>query len=223
MSRGIFVSYRREDAAHFAGRLFDSISAGLPGLKVFMDVDSIRLGADFVQVLQEQLASCNALILVIGPRWLGQGGKRLDDPSDFVRLEIEAAISRKIPIVPVLVDGAEMPSEDEIPASVRPITRRQYVRIDHENYSAVVRGLVSQLADLVKGQEEIKPDEVRAPSGVLRLSVIAVVVAVATLNVIWSIVSAASTWHIVAAMFFLLVALGMSGWIWVHPRRHPVP
>jgi TIR domain len=148
MSHNIFLSYRRDDAAHFAGRLVDSISRGLPGVKMFIDVDSISPGADFVKVMQEQLASCHAMILVIGPRWLGQGGRRrLDNPDDFVRLEIEAAINRKIPIVPVLVDGAAMPREDEIPASLHSITRRNYVRIDHENYSAVAPRLVSQLAD----------------------------------------------------------------------------
>ncbi|HMA73912.1 MAG TPA: toll/interleukin-1 receptor domain-containing protein [Xanthobacteraceae bacterium] len=166
MSQSIFVSYRRDDVDHFAGRLVDSISAKIPGVKVFMDVDSIRFGADFVEVLWEQLASCRAMILVIGPSWLAQdqGGKsRLDDPDDFVRLEIETAIKRNVPIVPVLVDGAAMPKENEIPASVRSIRRRHHVSIDHESYSAILPGLVSQLTDLVRpssaGQGERKPAE----------------------------------------------------------------
>jgi len=153
MLAGIFLSYRREDSRHFAGRLFDSISSALPNIRVFMDVDSIRFGEDFVDVLNEQLNSCQALLVVIGPSWLqkrGDTGKtNLDDPDDFIRIEIETAITRKIPVIPVLVDGAQMPAQNEIPETLRPLRRRQFIRIDHDNYNPVVKQLVVQLSELV--------------------------------------------------------------------------
>jgi hypothetical protein len=149
----IFISYRREDSSHFAGRLFDSIKEALPRAGVFMDVDSIGFGEDFADVLNERLKSCEAVLVIIGPKWLepiGDNRKtRLDDQDDYIRLEIETALDRKIPLIPVLVDGAQMPGENQIPEKLRGLRRRQLVRIDHDNYTPVVRHLVSQLSRLV--------------------------------------------------------------------------
>ena len=112
-SSGVFISYRRQDAAYPAGWLFDRLTGHLGEGHVFKDVDSIRLGDDFVDKITAAVGTCAVLLAVIGPRWLTasgeEGGRRLDDPADFVRLEIEAALTRGVRVIPVLVDGARMP------------------------------------------------------------------------------------------------------------------
>jgi hypothetical protein len=102
-----------------------------------------------------------ALLVIIGPNWLrktGAAGRtNLDDPDDFIRLEIENAITRKIPLIPVLVDNAEMPGENELPPSLRPLRRRHFVRVNHENYTPVVERLVSQLSNLLQVAQPTGP------------------------------------------------------------------
>src|SRR5580693_2788527 len=113
MSGQIFISYRREEAAYAAGRLFDRLLRRFPKSQIFMDVDRLEAGEDFVEAIDASVASCDVLIAVIGRRWLDasdQGGKRrLDNPEDFVRLEISAALRRRVRVIPVLLDGALMP------------------------------------------------------------------------------------------------------------------
>jgi hypothetical protein len=105
----VFISYRRGDAAYPAGRLFDRLVDRFGAGRVFEDVDSIEPGDDFAEVITATVESCAVLLAVIGPHWLaaaGQDGRRrLDDPEDFVRLEIEAALARGVRVIPVLVDG----------------------------------------------------------------------------------------------------------------------
>src|SRR4051794_11122419 len=111
----IFISYRRGDAAGHAGRLFDSLSARYGRDRVFMDRDSITPGVDFVERIDEALASCEAAVIVIGEDWIRitgpDGRRRLDDPADYVRTEVVASLARShVRVVPVLVGGAPMPS-----------------------------------------------------------------------------------------------------------------
>ena len=125
----VFISYRREETAYAAGWLFDRLADHFGRSQIFKDVDSIELGADFVTVITTAVASCDVLLAVIGDRWVTMtddlGRRRLDDPDDFVRLEIEAALARNILIVPILVDGASMPHADELPPGLAGLTRRQ--------------------------------------------------------------------------------------------------
>src|SRR5688572_23306247 len=110
---GIFVSYRRQETQHVAGRLADRLTLRFGVERVFMDVDSIAPGADFTKAITEAVSRCDVLIALIGRQWTGvvdaDGARRLDDPDDFVVQEIHAALERDIPVVPVLVDGATMP------------------------------------------------------------------------------------------------------------------
>ena len=119
MSGGVFISYRREDAAGFAGRIYDRLIQTLGRESVFIDVDNIPAGLDFVDVLSERVGRCDALIAVIGRNWLAAADRdnrrRLDDPNDFVRIEIGSALERSVPVIPVLVDGAAMPNADDLP------------------------------------------------------------------------------------------------------------
>jgi hypothetical protein len=109
MRGGVFICYRREDSAGFAGRIYDRLKMSLGRESVFIDVDNIPAGRDFVEVLTERVGRCDALVALIGKNWLASADKdnrrRLDDSSDFVRIEIEAALERNVPVIPVLVDG----------------------------------------------------------------------------------------------------------------------
>src|ERR1700747_1122745 len=107
---GIFVSYRRQDSSHLAGRLYDHLADRFGEGQVFMDVDTIEPGLDFAEEVTRAVAACQVLVAVIGPAWLtaadGRGRRRLDDPDDFVRLEIETALVRGVRVIPVLAQGA---------------------------------------------------------------------------------------------------------------------
>ncbi len=115
----IFISYRRDDSSGHAGRLYDHLTGHFGQGQVFMDVDAIQPGLHFVEVVQEAVSACDALIAVIGQEWLevsdASGTRRLDDPSDMVRLEIATALERGIPVIPVLVRGVQMPREADLP------------------------------------------------------------------------------------------------------------
>src|SRR6266511_6312114 len=114
----IFINYRRDDSRGTAGRLNDRLIETFGRNKIFMDVDHIPAGADFVAYLNEQVASSDAFLIVIGPNWLDakdeSGRRRLDDHDDFVAIEIAAALERNIRVIPVLIDGARMPKASEL-------------------------------------------------------------------------------------------------------------
>ena len=119
----IFISYRRSDSADIAGRIYDRLVDEFGPDLIFKDVDSIPLGADFKKALDERVSECSVLLAIIGDRWADArdetGKKRLDDRADFVRVEIESALKRDIPVIPLLVRGAQMPSEEDLPYSLR--------------------------------------------------------------------------------------------------------
>ena len=126
---GIFLSYRRSDSTDTTGRIYDRLVSDLGKESVFKDVDSIPLGTDFRTQLNHVLGRCQAVLVVVGVRWLeaqnAAGMRRLDDPDDFVRLALEAALARGIPVIPVLVAHATMPTEAQLPPSLVPFAYRQ--------------------------------------------------------------------------------------------------
>lgn len=146
---GIFISYRRDDAAGYAGRLYDGLSSHFGTDQVFMDVEGIELGTDFVTAIERAVGSCKVLIVVIGDEWLSTtdaaGRRRLDDPHDFVRLETRVALERGIRVVPVLVGGALMPRADELPDELKPLARRQAIEISHKQWESSTRELIRAL------------------------------------------------------------------------------
>ena len=119
-SGGFFVSYRRSDSQGEAGRLFDDLVKHFGEDTVFMDVAAIEAGRDFRKAIEDGVTKCGVLLVMIGPEWLDakdeRGGRRPQDPSDFVRIETASALKRDIPVVPVLVRGAKMPSTEQLPA-----------------------------------------------------------------------------------------------------------
>lgn len=147
--RGIFISYRREDAEGQAGRLFDDLSAHFGGDAVFMDVAGIKKGLDFRRIIDEHVASCGVLLVLIGKRWLSatdsKGKRRLDDANDFVRLETAAALSRDIPVVPVLVQDAVMPTEQDLPDVLKELAFRNGTELTHARWDSDVKLLIEDL------------------------------------------------------------------------------
>ena len=119
---GIFVSYRRQETSHLAGRLYDRLADRFGEGQVFIDVATIEPGVDFAEEIFRAVAACKVLLAVIGPAWLTaadeRGRRRLDDPDDIVRLEIEAALSRGVRVIPILVEGAVMPTRQDLPESL---------------------------------------------------------------------------------------------------------
>jgi hypothetical protein len=134
----IFISYRREETAYPAGWLYDRLADHYGAGQVFKDVDSIQLGDDFVEVITRAVGSCDVLLALIGDEWLTitdeHGRRRLDDPDDFVRLEIEAALARDVRVIPILVDGARMPRAEELPDSLAKLVRRQALELSPSRF-----------------------------------------------------------------------------------------
>ncbi len=148
----IFLSYRRDDCAGFAGRLADALEAELGHGSVFRDVDDIRPGEDFIQAIELHLRDVSAVLVMIGPNWLGasSGGKRrLDDAGDFVRQEIEAALASGKPLIPLLVSNATMPLEADLPAAIAGLSRRQAVVLSDSNWRGDVERFVKDLRTLL--------------------------------------------------------------------------
>lgn len=131
---GVFISYRRDDTAWPAARLYDLLAARLGPEHVFKDIDNIEPGQDFVERITSAVTGCDAALVLIGPRWAtitdAEGRRRLDDPDDFVRLEVATALARGILVIPILVDDADMPAPEALPTELAGLSRRQAVDID---------------------------------------------------------------------------------------------
>ena len=150
---GIFINYRRDDSAPWAGRLFERLAREFPRNQLLMDVDAIEPGLDFVQVLDEQVSGCTVLLAIIGPNWTDsrnrKGVRRLDNPDDFVRIELSSALKRNVRVIPVLIDGARMPREEDLPEPLKSLARRNAVQVSHVRFGADTQGLVDVLHRLM--------------------------------------------------------------------------
>jgi hypothetical protein len=149
MNRQIFISYRRDDSSYAAGRLYDRLSMRFGKDQIFMDIDTIELGVDFVQSIGEAVGACHVLIAIIGKKWVeisdATGFRRLDNPNDFVRLELVSALERDVYIIPALVDGSTMPLEDDLPEALKPLARRNGLQIGHTRFDSDVDRLIRGL------------------------------------------------------------------------------
>jgi hypothetical protein len=116
---GVFISYRRKESSHVAGRLADRLIDRFGAERVFIDVEAIKPGMDFAEAISQAVEACMVLVAVIGPGWLSaadeRGRARLDDPDDLVRLEVGAALARGVLVIPVLVENAIMPGRKDLP------------------------------------------------------------------------------------------------------------
>ena len=146
----IFLSYRRSDSADVTGRIYDKLIQTFAKKQIFKDVDSIPLGVDFRQHLNKKVGECNVLIAIIGAQWIEpnvpKGQKRIDDEKDFVRIEIESALQRKIPVIPVLVRGAQMPAVEDLPESLIELAFRNGIPVRpdpdfHRDMERLIQGI----------------------------------------------------------------------------------
>ena len=141
----VFMSYRRDDSSYVADRICEALSARLGAGSVFKDIDAIPLGADLREVIGNSVATCRVLLAIVGKEWLSvtdpNGRPRLDNAEDYVRIEIESALERNIPVIPVLVRGAAMPRADELPDSLAALAYRagMLVRADPDFRSDIAR------------------------------------------------------------------------------------
>ena len=149
----VFISYRRSDSLAQTGRLYDRLNRAFPGM-FFRDVSEIGVGVDFVNQVERAVGGSVALLAVIGPAWAtaaDEGGRRLDDVDDFVRVEVRTALTRKIRIIPVLVGNAEMVTDEQLPDDLKPLTRWNAIRIVEDYYDQgiekLVRSLVPELGE----------------------------------------------------------------------------
>jgi TIR domain len=145
----IFVNYRRHDSEGEAGRLFDELEKHFGEQSVFMDVAGIEPGQDFRKAIDKSVSSCSVLLAVIGPHWLeakdNSGVRRLDDPADFVRIELASALRSSIPVVPVLVRGSKMPRADELPDDLKDLAYRNAVELTHARWKCDIPLLIRAL------------------------------------------------------------------------------
>jgi hypothetical protein len=149
----VFISYRRQDSAAYAGRLYDAMVARFGERNVFMDLD-LAPGVDFVERITEAVSACQVLIEVIGPSWAtvkdDEGKLRIADPEDFVRLELEIALKRpEVTVIPVLVSGAQMPDRDDLPPELGAIARRNALDLSDRRWRYDVGQLIGALEELL--------------------------------------------------------------------------
>lgn len=149
MKHRVFISYRRDDSRWVVKNIYQNLLKVFSKDQIFMDVDGISYGADFKKTIQEQVKECNVLIAVIGKNWLHSvdknGKRRIDDPNDFVRIEISTALKREIRVIPLLVDKASMPSSEELPEELSSLTWRNAIEVSDLNFDVDVKRLVKSL------------------------------------------------------------------------------
>jgi TIR domain/Sel1 repeat len=154
MANKIFISYRRDDSAGTAGRLHDRLAERFGQDNLFIDVDNLPAGADFVEYLGKQIANCEIFLCTVGPNWLNakddDGRRRLDQPDDYVRVEIAEALKRTIPVIPVLIDGARLPKRAELPEDIASLTRRQAVEVRNSNFRRDADDLTQKINGILK-------------------------------------------------------------------------
>jgi TIR domain len=149
MAQRIFISYRRQDSRGDAGRIYDRLRPEFGEAGLFMDVSDIRLGVNFVKVLRDEVAKCDVLLAVMGPGWLDakddDGSCRLDNPNDFVRVEIAAALARDIPVIPILLEGTRMPKASLLPVDLQELSQRHGLDVRHTSFRPDIDKLITAL------------------------------------------------------------------------------
>lgn len=147
---GVFISYRRNEAAAYAGRLYDRLAARFGKERVFIDTENIGWGDDFVEAITEAAESCAVMIALISPRW-SRGAGMQAELDDYVRLEVSKALGRKIRVIPILIQGASMPAQKDLPEDLSPLIRRNALALsDDARWERDVEDLIKSLEGLLK-------------------------------------------------------------------------
>jgi hypothetical protein len=189
----IAISYRREDSLPVAGHLYDRMEQRFGKQNVFMDFDSIRPGFDFRDQIKGTIERSKVVIAVIGPHWLGEqsdGSRRIDDPADFVRLEVACALERGIPVIPVLINNTAMPTPKMLPADIQALAFRHALPLDSGlDFRQHADRLISSISDTVglpsspPAVTSVRKPEYRLVFGAVTLGV--AIAAMVTVGIIW--------------------------------------
>ena len=165
---GIFISYRREETAAYAGRLRDRLVEEFGADQVFMDVDTIDLGLDFTEAIENAVSEVDALLCVMGREWASledeRGEKRLKDPTDFVRLEMASALKRNIRVIPVLVNNAEMPPSDDLPPDLSALVKRNALQVHDARFHSDVDLLIESLKRFAGKTQTVRDETIQSTS-----------------------------------------------------------
>ena len=173
MTENIFLSYRRDDSRGYTNAIYTLLEFHFGSGQIFMDIDTLVPGSDFVQSLEDAVEGCDIFLAIIGLRWENikdkEGNRRLENPEDFVRIEVAHALERGIPVIPVLVDGAAMPSSENLPDNLKELARRHafsigdYMRTDVQRLIKVLEKTFENLEQerlrLERAEEERKAKE----------------------------------------------------------------
>jgi hypothetical protein len=164
----IFVSYRADDSVHLTSRLAEDLAAHFGNRQVFRDHDSMALGTVYPERIHRALQECGTMIAVIGPHWLDardrNGLRRIDNPRDWVRVELRTAFQRGIPVIPVLLDGTHLPTREQLPTDIGLLSRSHYWQIRSQIVRADIRGLIEKLDPDARHSEQ--PRGTENPPGV---------------------------------------------------------
>jgi hypothetical protein len=169
MNGQIFISYRRDDTHGVTGRIYDRLLNSFERDQIFMDVDTISPGEDFVEAIEKAVSKCDIELVVIGKNWVTisrKGQRMLDNPLDFVRTEIRTALKRKIPIIPVLVENVLMPDINELPDDIKPLSRKNAIEISHTRFNSDADRLIKSIQKIfadtqanARAQQEEKQEQ----------------------------------------------------------------
>jgi len=155
---GVFVSYRRQDSSHVAGRLYDRLAIQFGPSRVFIDVDTIEPGVDFAEAIARAVETCEVLLAIIGPGWLTaadeSGRRRLEDPDDIVRIEIEAALAPNVRVIPILTENAVMPRRQDLPESLASLARRNALAVRHDTFRYDADRLVATIEGVIGARDQ---------------------------------------------------------------------
>jgi len=155
---GVFISYRREDSGPYAILLKEHLSKHFPDVPVFMDLDSIEAGIDFAEAIESAVSSCVVLVALIGRQWLTitdeEGQRRLDNPDDYVRFEIQTALERCVRVIPVLVDGARVLRLQQLPADLQKLARLNALEMSYSRFEYDETRLVATIEKVLASPAE---------------------------------------------------------------------
>jgi hypothetical protein len=149
----IFINYRRDDSAGYAGRIHDALASTFGSDSVFIDVDDIEPGVDYVSTIEERIAGCDVMLALIGHRWLdsqdASGHRRLADPADFVRVEIERALARRVRVIPVLIGEASMPGPADLPRDISQLATLEAISLSDSRWQYDMSQLANAIGEPV--------------------------------------------------------------------------
>lgn len=171
--KNVFISYRVKDTQLATGRLVDALKQHIHENQIFMDIDKIDPGLDFTQVISKYLYSSEVMLAIIGPDWRAynpeKGTYRINDNNDWVRKEIATALQRNIRVIPVLMDGASMPDEDDLPDDLKPLLLRQAIEISNKRWKYDSDQLIGTLRKMMGETVPLEPknnnNDIEKPSG----------------------------------------------------------